>query len=83
MGAIITSIKTLIGCIVLFIACRPILDWFTFALPGFGESPLINMALALPNWCFFLLIAVPIMSIVWVWKTVVKKISYTRNDREW
>jgi hypothetical protein len=84
MEAIMTAMGTALALIIIVIGLGPVMDWMAVYLPSIPENPMVNMVLPLFKWFYALIIGGVIFTVVFVYKVVIKKIRYSRNDdREW
>lgn len=78
---IITGLFTLVGLFALVLGFGPVFDWFTFYISAGGPNPYADSWYMLAKFFYALVVIVAIITIVWVWQTVIARVRYRREVR--
>jgi hypothetical protein len=78
--AIMVLLGSIIALVIVVIALGPVIDYFTWYLMSIPESPYTNFGLTVLRWFYPMVFACGIVAFIWLYKVLIKKIRYTRNE---
>ena len=78
---IITGLFTLVSLFALVLGFGPVFDWFTLYISAGGPNPYADAWYLLAKFFYALVAIVAIITIVWVWQTVIARVRYRREIR--
>lgn len=81
VAAIVTGLFTLVSLFILVLGFGPVFDWLTFYISAGGPNPYADSWYMLAKFFYALVVIVAIVSIVWVWQSVIARVRYRRDVR--
>ena len=78
---IVAALFTLLALFALVLGFGPVFDWLTIYILSAGPNPYADAWFLLAKFFYALITGVAIVSIIWVWQTVIARVRYRREIR--
>ncbi len=78
---IVAALFTIVALFALMLGVGPVFDWLTLYISASGPNPYSDAWFLLAKFSYALITGVALVSIIWVWQTVIARVRYRREIR--